>query len=142
MSKNRLIHNGVWDGKSIFVFGSNLAGRHGRGAAKFALENCGAIYGEGAGRQGRSYAIPTKDLSIKSLPLTAIERHVSIFLDHAKAHPEQLFFVTEVGCGLAGYTKEDIAPMFAIAPANCILSSKWDSYLRNRNSAVEVNPVP
>ena len=99
--------------REIFVFGSNLAGRHGAGAAFFARQNHGAIYGQGIGLQGNSYAIPTKDLRIKTLPLSAIKKHVDTFIQYAKEHPELMFNVTRVGCGLAGYKDIDIAPMFA-----------------------------
>ena len=135
-------HNGDWDGHSVFVFGSNLAGRHGKGAAKFALMNCGAVYGEGFGRYGSSYAIPTKDIRIKTLPLDAIERHVKTFLEHAARHKETTFFVTAIGCGLAGYETKDIAPMFSEAPDNCLLSALWVEYLEGRKSEAAANPMP
>lgn len=109
----------------IFVFGSNLAGRHGAGAAKFAVENHGAIYGRGAGLQGRSYGIPTKDRNIVTLPLAVIARHVRDFIVFAKEHPDWTFNVTRIGCGLAGYTDAQIAPMFSTAPSNCVLPDGW-----------------
>jgi len=99
----------------IFVFGSNLAGRHGAGAAKFALENHGAVYGVGVGIQGHSYAIPTKDYHIETLPLSSIRIFVNHFIDYAKRHQDLTFNVTAIGCGLAGYTPSDIAPMFSSA---------------------------
>lgn len=95
-----------------FVFGSNLAGRHGKGAAKYALDNFGAIYGKAIGIQGKSYAIPTKDMNIKTLPLKDIEYYVSLFLDFAHKNPDKVFLVTEIGCGLAGYKPSDISPFF------------------------------
>lgn len=98
--------------RAIFVFGSNLAGRHGAGAAKFALEHHGAIYGIGIGLQGSSYAIPTKDKNIETLPKYVIEDYVASFLDFAAVHDKLVFNVTEVGCGLAGYKPTDIAPWF------------------------------
>lgn len=67
----------------IFVFGSNLAGRHGKGAALFARRNHGAIYGQGVGRQGNSYAIPTKDAKLRTLPLVTIHEHVGDFIVYA-----------------------------------------------------------
>jgi len=109
----------------IFVFGSNLAGRHGKGAALFANQNCGAIYGQGVGRQGESYAIPTKDANLNTLPLPRIKNYVDDFIAYAKLHPELKFNVTRVGCGLAGYKDADISPMFAKAPANCVLPEGW-----------------
>jgi hypothetical protein len=102
----------------IFVFGSNLAGRHGKGAALWAHNVCGAIYGQGEGLQGRSYAIPTKDHQLRTLPLPVIEQHVRTFLAFAEAHPELQFRVTAIGCGLAGYKPEQIAPMFRLTANN------------------------
>lgn len=109
----------------IFVFGSNLAGRHGKGAALFARQNHGAIYGRGEGLQGQSYGIPTKDRQIKTLPLTEIDRYVDRFINFAIAHPELTFNVTRIGCGLAGYTDALIAPLFKHAPINCNLPEGW-----------------
>lgn len=110
---------------TIFVFGSNLAGRHGKGAAVTARLYHGAQYGQGVGRQGNSYAIPTKDVYLKSLPLDKIEFYVRLFLCYANDHPELSFFVTRIGCGLAGYKDKDIAPMFKNAPTNCELPITW-----------------
>lgn len=110
---------------TIFVFGSNLAGRHGKGAALTARLYHGAIYGQGNGRQGNSYAIPTKDVYLRTLPLETINFYVDIFITYAKEHPELSFFITRIGCGLAGYTDTDIAPMFKNAPSNCELPLLW-----------------
>ena len=104
--------------KPIFVFGSNLAGRHGKGAALYARTHHGALYGQGEGLQGHSYAIPTKDHKLRPLPLPEIERHVRTFLAFAEAHPELEFQVTAIGCGLAGYKPEQIAPMFKLYTSN------------------------
>lgn len=109
----------------IFVFGSNLAGRHGAGAALFARRNHGAIYGQGIGLQGNSYAIPTKNFSIQTLPLKVIEKHVQTFLCFAKAHPELQFHLTKIGCGLAGYSESQIAPMFSNCPSNVAKPIGW-----------------
>lgn len=111
--------------KQIFVFGSNLAGRHGKGAALTAKLYHGAVYGHGVGRQGNSYAIPTKDAQLHTLPLHIIEKYVMDFKQYANQHPELNFFVTRIGCGLAGYTDEVIAPMFKNAPKNCELPLTW-----------------
>lgn len=111
----------------IFVFGSNLAGRHGKGAALYARRHCGAEYGVGVGRTGNSYAIPTKDERIRTLPLHKIAGYVVDFLDYARAHPELQFQVTKIGCGLAGYREHQISPMFKSAPANCHLPDWWRS---------------
>lgn len=120
---------------SIFVFGSNLAGRHGAGAALFAHQHHGAIYGIGKGPQGNSYAIPTKDYKLKSLSLYEIEIYVEEFLRYAIAHPELTFEVTRIGCGLAGYKDKDIAPMFLKTPENCILPENWRVWDRRPNGA-------
>lgn len=110
---------------TIFVFGSNEAGRHGKGAALFARRFHGAVYGHGEGLQGQSYAIPTKDAHLRSLPVEIIATYVGRFLAFADAHPEWTFQVTAVGCGLAGYTPSQIAPLFAKAPANCLLPTEF-----------------
>ena len=105
----------------VFVFGSNLAGRHGKGAALWARQHRGAIYGRGVGRQGNAYAIPTKDHDLRVLPLAAIAGHVAAFLDHARRFTSTAFELTPIGCGLAGYCPEQIAPMFSDAPPNVAL---------------------
>lgn len=112
-------------GTNIFVFGSNLAGRHGAGAAKFAMKYCNAVYGQGFGFQGKSFAIPTKDEWMKVLPLDAIESFVRQFLHFAEQNPNLTFYVTPIGTGLAGYQHHQIAPMFRDAPKNCILPTQW-----------------
>lgn len=109
----------------IFVFGSNLKGRHGKGAALTARKKYGAIYGQGYGPQGESFAIPTKDGRLTPLPLSTIKLWVDGFLDYAITHPELQFNVTKIGCGLAGYKEEEIAPMFKAAPYNCYLPDGW-----------------
>lgn len=99
----------------IFVFGSNEAGRHGAGTAKLAKDLFGAVYGIGIGIQGNSYAIPTKDKDLLTLPLTMIQVYVNQFINYAKENPNKKFLVTKIGCGLAGYTPKDIAPLFTEA---------------------------
>ncbi len=106
---------------AIFVFGSNLAGRHGKGAALHARRHHGAIYGQGVGLQGGSYAIPTKDHHLNTLPLSRIEPYVRQFLSFAAANPGMIFQITPIGCGLAGYEPRQIAPTFRGAPPNCVL---------------------
>ena len=112
--------------KQIFVFGSNLAGRHGKGAALAAKQEHGAIYGKGVGMQGCSYAIPTKDENLNILNLDTIQGHVFVFLAFAAEHPEMQFNITRIGCGLAGYHDAQIAPMFESAPENCVLPEDWE----------------
>ena len=94
----------------IFVFGSNLAGMHGGGAARVAMNRFGAIWGQGVGLQGQSYAIPTMQGGVDT-----IRPYVDEFIGFAKAHPEYTFLVTPIGCGIAGFTHESIAPLFSPA---------------------------
>jgi len=109
----------------IFVFGSNLAGRHGKGAAKAAIDRYGAKYGQGVGLQGQSYAIPTKDEYLNTLPLDVIKEYVEQFLFFAAMHSELDFNVTAIGCGLAGYKPEHIAPFFKNCSDNCKLPKEF-----------------
>ncbi len=115
--------------RAIFVFGSNLAGRHGKGAALFAKQNHGAIYGQGYGLQGSSFAIPTKDGKLKTLPLTEIQKYVTMFIEFAEDHPLMTFQLTPIGCGLAGYKYSDIAPMFKEAPSNVTLPAEFQQVI-------------
>lgn len=106
----------------VFVFGSNLAGHHGGGAARIALERFGAKYGQGVGLQGQSYAIPTMQGGVET-----IRPYVDEFISFAQSHPELTFFVTRVGCGIAGFSDSEIAPLFADAHLipNIILPKGW-----------------
>lgn len=105
----------------VFVFGSNLKGVHGKGAALYAKKYFSAKPGVGIGRTGNSYAIPTKDDNIKTLPLDKIQPYIKDFLLYAIGHPKTKFGLTRVGSGLAGYNWEtQIKPMFGILPANVI----------------------
>jgi hypothetical protein len=115
----------VTAGVPVFVFGSNLAGRHGKGAALFARQSRGAIYGQAEGLQGDSYAIPTKDERLRTLPLDRIKEGVDRFVDFARIRPELVFEVTAIGCGLAGLAPDQVAPLFARAPMNCILPAEF-----------------
>lgn len=116
----------------IFVFGSNEAGIHGAGAARFAVERHGAVMGRGVGFQGNSYGIPTKDHQIQTLPLPSIAGYVRQFLREAAVCLDTTFHVTQIGCGLAGLEPKDIAPMFHDAPSNCQFSSAWEPWLPGR----------
>lgn len=113
----------------IFVFGSNLAGRHDKGAALFARQHHGAQIGVGCGPTGNAYAIPTKDTRLYTLPLVSIAGYVAAFLQYAWHNPDLDFEVTRIGCGLAGYIDAQIAPLFAGAPSNCHLPPEWASIL-------------
>ena len=124
----------------IFAFGSNLAGRHGAGAALAALKDHGAIYGCGEGIQGQSYAIPTKDRTPwpskpKTLPLYVIAEYITEFLQFSQLHPELTFNMTRIGCGLAGYKDHEIAPMFRGASPNVIFPPEWLPYVERSKAA-------
>lgn len=113
----------------IFVFGSNLKGIHGAGAAQHAELYCGAKCGQAKGLQGNSYAIPTCSKPGVPLPLEQIKLYVDEFLAFARKNlpPKHCmeFQVTRIGCGFAGYTDEQIAPLFWDAPDNVWLPSAW-----------------
>lgn len=91
----------------IFVFGSNLAGMHGGGAARLAYQKFGAVWGQGVGLQGQSYAIPTMQGGVET-----IQPYVDEFIEFAKQHLQLKFWVTEIGCGIAGFSPFEIAPLF------------------------------
>lgn len=116
---------------NIFVFGSNLAGMHGAGSAAEAVKSHKAIYGLGVGLQGYSYAIPTKDQYLEILPLDIIGLYVNQFVLFAISRPDLTFTVVPVGCGLAGYTPKDIAPMFLACPDNVKLPKVFEDELIN-----------
>ena len=94
----------------VFVFGSNLAGMHGGGAARIAYERFGAVWGCGVGLQGQSYAIPTMQGRVET-----IKPYVDQFIDYAISRPDLFFYVTRIGCGIAGFVDAEIAPLFAAA---------------------------
>lgn len=118
----------------IFVFGSNLLGKHGGGAAKTAADKFGAKEGVGFGPTGQSYAIPTKRNFSETLNLDVIAIYVKKFCIYAKQKNKEEFLVTEIGCGLAGLSPNDIAPMFipAIALPNVHMSARfWNIIVEN-----------
>ncbi len=106
----------------IFVFGSNLKGRHAGGAAYAAYRKFGAVMGQGVGLQGKSYAIPTMQGGVET-----IRPYVDEFIDFARSHPELTFLVTRIGCGIAGFTDDEIAPLFKNAhdAENIVLPEGW-----------------
>ena len=120
----------------IFVFGSNLSGRHGKGAAKTAM-TWGAKYGQANGLQGRTYGISTKDKSVRRvLSVVEIKPIVDEFIEFTKANPQLTFLVTEIGCGLSGYKPKDIAPLFekAVEVSNIHLPARfWHKLIKPKN---------
>ena len=106
----------------IFVFGSNLGGMHAGGAARIAYNNFGAIWGQGVGLQGQSYGIPTMQGGVET-----VRPYVDEFIQFAKDHPELTFLVTRIGCGIAGFTDAQIAPLFEKAHniENIVLPEGW-----------------
>lgn len=108
----------------VFVFGSNTAGVHGKGAARTAEQLFGAKRGVAEGMSGQSYAIPTRNYHLgkfTTLPLDVISIYVKKFVEYARAHPEKEFLVTLIGCGYAGYQPDKIKPMFRNVPENVTL---------------------
>ncbi len=103
----------------VFVFGSNAGGLHGGGAARVAYERFGAVWGEGHGLHGASYAIDTMS------GLDVLAEEAATFLEFASAHPELTFLLTPVGCGIAGFTPEQVAPFFCDAPANVVIPKSF-----------------
>lgn len=112
----------------VFVFGSNLSGFHAGGAARIAMEKFGAVWGMGVGLQRQSYAIPTMQGDVET-----IKPYVDEFVQFAKAHDELIFYVTRIGCGIAGFNDKDIAPLFADAQDvdNIILPQSFVECLDN-----------
>ena len=116
----------------VFCFGSNRAGKHGRGAALIAARKFGARYGQGNGLMGQSYGISTKDEKLRVLSLREIGVQVERYLRFAAAHPELHFLTTKIGCGLAGFAEKEIAPLFGAAkdiPPNVSLPASFIPYL-------------
>ncbi len=113
----------------IFVFGSNKAGRHGAGAALYAYTYHNAEYGVGEGLTGSCYALPTKGYKIESIPISEVADAIALFLKTATHLDLAKFKVTQIGCGLGGFTSEQIAPFFRDAPNNCYFDEAWREYL-------------
>ncbi|GAB0154576.1 DUF4326 domain-containing protein [Marinobacterium sp. BA1] len=136
------IANGHWDNlipdSPVFCFGSNEAGRHGAGDAKTAIQHHGAVAGQGIGLAGDSYAVPTMNRMLRALPLATIKHHIADLIECAQAMPERTFMVTRIGCGLAGFTDDDIAPLFYDAPPNMQLPGIWEA-MRSRANGI---PAP
>lgn len=118
----------------VFVFGSNLSGFHGAGAAAHAHQKLGAPWGKGegyhdAGPKRKTYALPTKGVNITFMELRDVQVGVDTFMRFALATSDRKYQVTQVGCGLGGFRKENIAPLFKEAPINCFFDEAWEYIL-------------
>lgn len=114
---------------TVFVFGSNLAGTHAGGAAKIANIHFGAIKGVGRGWSGQSFAIPTMNEHLQQMPLSQIQHYVDDFKIYAQNHPKVKYFITSIGCGVAGYKVEEIAPMFKGIAQNVIFPASFRAFV-------------
>lgn len=114
---------------TVFVFGSNLAGTHAGGAAKTALLHFGAIKEVGRGWSGQSYAIPTMNEHLQQMPLSQIQHYIEDFKIYTKNHPKIKYFITSLGCGVAGYKVEEIAPMFKGISKNVIFPASFRPFV-------------
>lgn len=121
--------------QAVWVFGSNMSGRHGKGAAKVAKDYFGAAYGFYNGRMGSCYAIPTKNQLFQTLRLTHLLPYVQEFVRYTRENPMESFFVTRVGSGLAGIPDEKMAPLFARA-FNCSFANEWRPFLEAADAAI------
>lgn len=126
--------------KRIFVFGSNEAGIHGGGAARVAYDKHGARYGKSYGHYGDSFAIPTKNEDIDTMPLDRVMDYITGFLAYAKGHRKLTFQVTQIGCGPAGFQSCHIAPLFKDAPANCLFDEAWAPWLSEEHKYWGTHP--
>jgi hypothetical protein len=113
----------------IFVAGTNLDGIHGAGSAKYAHKHEGLRIGVGRGLDGNSYALPTVGHGFARFTLVLVAIEIGRFIEVARQFPHQQFKVTRVGCNLAGFTDDQIAPLFADAPGNCWFDEAWRDYL-------------
>jgi len=128
--------------RECFVFGSNSEGRHGLGAAREALLCWGARYGQARGLQGDSYSIVTKELrpDWPAVTIESVADEVAIFIRFARRHPDMVFRVTKLGCGLAGFVPEQIAPLFAKAPDNVLLPDEFKAVLKGMENEWQSTP--
>ena len=117
------------DEHTVFVFGSNMAGQHADGAARTALEHFGAIKDVGRGWSGQSYAIPTMNEHLQQMPLSQIQHYIDDFKIYTKNHPKMTYFLTSIGCGIAGYKVEEIAPMFKGISHNVIFPASFRPFV-------------
>lgn len=114
---------------TVFVFGSNLAGQHDSGAARVAAQHFEAVTGVGRGWAGQTFAIPTLNEHLQQMPLSQIEHYVDDFKIYAKNHPKIKYFLTALGCGIAGYKVSEIAPLFKGIHSNVIFPESFRPYI-------------
>lgn len=124
--------------RSVFCFGSNFSGRHGKGAALDAKQYFGAVSGQGEGLQGRSYAIPTKDHNLEILPIEVVAQGVERFLQFARQTPYTNYVITPLGTGLARNSHEEIARLFTRLPFNCAVTQLWLEFIPH-HTAIDVS---
>lgn len=122
----------------VFCFGSNEAGRHGKGAPAIAHVNFRAHYGVGRGATGMAYAIPTKDKNLRALSIESIEASVEVFLAYARENSAVKFFVTRLGYDLGSEIDEKIALMFSTAPLNCSMPEGWERFMQDAEQTAVV----
>lgn len=115
----------------VFVFGSNLAGNHHKGAAKIAYDYFGAMMGSGRGWAGQSFAIPTQNEHLQAMPIHQVEHYIHDFKIYTQNHPKFTYFVTAIGCGSTGFAVQDIAPLFKGISDNVILPIRFKPFLEN-----------
>lgn len=133
------------ESNTVFVFGSNMNGEHIGGSAKHAFEYYGAEWSVAYGPTGSTYAIPTLDNNFNKLPLNVIQAFVDNFLDYVKINPELTFEVVDIGCGIAGFEPEQIAPMFIdypyddCLPPNLVLSDRFNTVIKDFIADFEAN---
>lgn len=114
----------------VFVFGSNLAGKHGGGAARQALESFGAKLGNGRGMQGQSWALPTLGFNFEKLSLDEIEENLNDLKEYAQHNPNTEFLLTKIGCGIANFEVSEIAQLCSNMPSNVILPKEFIDFLK------------
>lgn len=119
------VQNAIKNKTPIYCFASNLAGRHGKGSALIAKDRWGARYGVGYGMMGQSFAIPTKNEKIQTLPLETVRKNINLFLNFAAKNEQYCFLTVKIGCGLAGFSEDQIKPLFQNRPSNVLVPFGW-----------------
>ena len=117
--------------EGVFVFGANLQYKHGAGAARTALDKFGAVWGKGR-LQGQSYALPTKHTPYKGMSLEQISHHIEEFISFAHSNSNLTFYLTDIGCGLAGHKAEEITSLLRVIPENVIISERFYKLLNEK----------